>query len=402
HVSLNKEISEELEAELEDNEHVEGFVHVDRLVELDKEDEFLLERENDAQEDATNDEQDNESTDENETAEENASEESNEENVEEEPTNDEQSNEEEKQSDSEEAQSDDKSDDEAATEETEEEKENNEMSTFASKPQTSSTSRLGHIRGGDDRKIYKTLGGKSTQPSSKHWNKVYYIKRQAKMDSETYYLLSRSPSASKNVVGWMNAKDLETHKHQGDSRESHQMIIKGTGRATSKARGGSKDTVHQSMKSFTGDSFDINLTEKVGKNTWYRGKINSTGQNVWLHSSHVDKDAIKETNYKLPVSEAVAIQMKRSPFIMNGSHGFVAKSRVNSNLKMKAGSTNVRTMTRTVSNRDNNIIKKLQGGTKIKPIAEVGKWYAIEVGGSRKTAALPQQVEQSLDPDNHL
>src|SRR5690625_6820495 len=87
---------------------------------------------------------------------------------------------------------------------------------------------------------------------------------------------------------------------------------------------------------------------------------------------------------------------------MNGSYGFVAKSRVNSNLKMKAGSTNVRTMPTTVSNRDNKIIKKLQGGTKIKPIAEVGKWYAIEVGGSRKTAALPQQVEQSLDPDNHL
>src|SRR5690625_4634300 len=295
HVSLNKEISEELEAELEDNEHVEGFVHVDRLVELDKEDEFLLERENDAQEDATNDEQDDESADENETAEENASEESNEENVEEEPTNDEQSNEEEKQSESEEAQSDDKSDDEAATEETEEEKENNEMSTFASKPQTSSTSRLGHIRGGDDRKIYKTLGGKSTQPSSKHWNKVYYIKRQAKIDSETYYLLSCSPSASKNVVGWMNAKDLETHKHQGVSRESHQMIIKGTGRATSKAWGGSKDVVHQSLSKYKNKKLHVNLTEKVGNNTWYRGKINGSGQNVWLHENQVKEIKIAES-----------------------------------------------------------------------------------------------------------
>src|SRR5690625_6970508 len=148
------------------------------------------------------------------------------------------------------------------------------------------------------------------------------------------------------------------------------MIIKVTGKVTSKTWGENKYTIHKSMESFTGDIFDINLTEKVGKNTWYRGKINSTGQNVWLHSSHVDKDAIKETNYKLPVSEAVAIQMKRSPFIMNGSHGFVAKSRLNSNLKMKAGSTNVRTMPTTVSNRDNNIIKKLHGGTKINPIAE--------------------------------
>src|SRR5690625_1073466 len=305
HVTLNpetEEVPEELEEEFEKPEDVQGFVQIDHLIAPDKEEVLLSEREE---------------------------KESSEENVEKQkPTNDEQSNEEE-QSNSEEAQPDDKleSDDEAATGETEEEKENNEMSTFASKPQTSSTSRLGHIRGGDDRKIYKTLGGKSTQPSSKHWNKVYYIKRQAKIDSETYYLLSRSPSASKNVVGWMNAKDLETHKHQGVSRESHQMIIKGTGRATSKAWGGSKDTVHQSMKSFTGDIFDINLTEKVGKNTWYRGKINSTGQNVWLHSSHVDKDAIKETNYKLPVSEAVAIQMKRSPFIMNGSHGFRSEER---------------------------------------------------------------------------
>src|SRR5690625_2754298 len=79
HVSLNEEIPEELEAELEDNEVVEGFVHVDRLVGLDKEDEFLLERENDAQEDATNDEQDNEFSDESETDEDNTSEESNEE-----------------------------------------------------------------------------------------------------------------------------------------------------------------------------------------------------------------------------------------------------------------------------------------------------------------------------------
>src|SRR5699024_11999990 len=83
-------------------------------------------------------------------------------------------------------------------------------------------------------------------------------------------------------------------------------------------------------------------------------------------------------------------------------HGFVAKSRVNSNLKMKAGSTNVRTMPTTVSNRDNIIIETLQGGTKINPIAEVGKWYAIEVGGSRKTAELPQQVEKSLDTNNNI
>src|SRR5699024_9758534 len=117
------------------------------------------------------------------------------------------------------------------------------------------------------------------------------------------------------------------------------------------------------------------------------------GINVWCNKKRVlkDKEKIVKTNYNVKLSEAVNIQTNLKPCKMNGTHGFVAKSRVNSNLKMKAGSTNVRTMPTTVSNRDNKIIKKLQGGTKIKPIAEVGKWYAIEVGGSRKTAALPQQ-----------
>src|SRR5699024_6222576 len=171
HVSLNKEIPEELEAKLEENELVEGFINVDRLVALDKEDEFLLERENDAQEDAKNDEQDNEPSDKNETVKDDASKESNVE--EQESTNDEQSNEEEEQN----------------KEKLKEEKENNEISTFASKPQTSSTSRLGHIRGGD-RPIYEELGGKSFKATSKYQNQVYYIKRQAKMDGNTYYLLS--------------------------------------------------------------------------------------------------------------------------------------------------------------------------------------------------------------------
>ena len=31
----------------------------------------------------------------------------------------------------------------------------------------------------------------------------------------------------------------------------------------------------------------MNLTEQVGNNTWYRGKIEGKGSNIWLHFSHV-------------------------------------------------------------------------------------------------------------------
>src|SRR5690625_4284146 len=128
------------------------------------------------------------------------------------------------------------------------------------------------------------------------------------------------------------------------------------------------------------------------------------GINVWCNKRRVfkNKEKIVKTNYNVKLSEAVNIQTNLKPFKMNGSHGFVAKSRVNSNLKMKAGSTNVRTMPTTVSNRDNKIIKTLQGGTKINPIAEDGKWYEIEVDGSRKTADVPQKREERLNTENHL
>src|SRR5690625_3071435 len=264
----------------------------------------------------------------------------------------------------------------------------------------SSTNRLGHIKSSTT-PLYKTIGGDSFQAGEKHTNRVYYVKTQAKYRNETYYLLSTN-SKGTNTLGWVKSKDLTNLPHKYLHEKTDVMTIKGHGKGTNMAWGGSKNIVHASMAKFKGEDFHVNMTEKVGNNTWYRGKINGSGRNVWLNSKQTLKNIITKIDYGLSLNAAVEIQMKRSPFIMNGSHGFVAKSRVNSNLKMKAGSTNVRTMPTTVSNRDNKIIKKLQGGTKIKPIAEVGKWYAIEVGGSRKTAALPQQVEQSLDPDNHL
>src|SRR5699024_12523785 len=62
-----------------------------------------------------------------------------------------------------------------------------------------------------------------------------------------------------------------------------------------KAWGGDKDAVHKSLKNFEDTILHVNLTEKVGKNTWYRGKINNQGENVWVHSSQTkEKPQIKQ------------------------------------------------------------------------------------------------------------
>src|SRR5699024_3572652 len=166
-------------------------------------------------------------------------------------------------------------------------------SSYVDKLKETSTSKLGHIRSSNV-DIYETIGGKSFKAGSKYTNAVYYIKRQAVVGSDTYYLLSKNPSATTGVVGWAKSTDLSTHDHKGVDKIAKVFTIKGTGKATSKAWGGKQDEVHSTLTSHKGSLFQVNLTEKVGENTWYRGKINGKGSNVWIHSSYVDK--LKETS----------------------------------------------------------------------------------------------------------
>src|SRR5699024_10547414 len=267
----------------------------------------------------------------------------------------------------------------------------------------SKTSLLGHINSAQVN-IYKEPGGKAAfKAGEKHTNKLYYIKKQAKYDKDTYYQINRHHTGTK-TIGWIKSSDVKAKDHLFVGRPSEKLNIKGNGRGTRFAWGGKQDAIHSSMKMHKNKLFHLNMEEKIGNTTWYRGKIEGKGANVWLNKNQVSENTeiTTTTDYGLKFNDAVNIQVDRKPFVMNGSHGFIAKSQVNANNTVKKGTTNVRTMPQTNSHSDNKIIKKVTGGTKIKPIAEIGGWYAIEVGGSRKVTALPQQIKASMNPDNHL
>lgn len=146
------------------------------------------------------------------------------------------------------------------------------------------TSLLGHLQN-NQVKIYYTIGERSISASTKYTNKVYYIKSQTEIDNQLYYLISTEPSAEKGIVGWVKASDVSIHTHAGLDKERKTFYINGNGKATSKAWGGSKDNVFASLTQYKGYKFEVNLTEKVGNNIWYRGKL--AGKTVWVHSSSV-------------------------------------------------------------------------------------------------------------------
>src|SRR5699024_8145218 len=157
-------------------------------------------------------------------------------------------------------------------------------SSYVTKYDEQKTSRLGHIRSGNVN-IYSnptTADGKKAGANAT--NKVYYIKKQAKLGNQLYYLIATSPSATKNTLGWVKSQDMSIHAHKGVDRKNKQFVVKGIGKAYTKAWGGEKDKVYD-LKNLKGQIFKVHLTEKVGGNTWYRGVLN--GKTVFIHSSYL-------------------------------------------------------------------------------------------------------------------
>jgi len=153
---------------------------------------------------------------------------------------------------------------------------------------TRTTSKLGHIRTRQV-KIYKTLGDPSTAITSgvEYTNRVYYIKKQATFNGDLYYLISLEPSSINGVVGWVQAKNMSVNTHKAVDKQAKLFTIKGIGSAYSKAWGGKKDVVYENLSPYKGKAFEVHLTETVGKNTWYRGRLD--GKIVWVHESFIKR-----------------------------------------------------------------------------------------------------------------
>src|SRR5690606_39143265 len=115
---------------------------------------------------------------------------------------------------------------------------------------------------------------------------------QAKLDGQLYYLLSTSPSSVYGLLGWAKAADIAVSTHNTVDSNSKVLYIKGTGSAFSKAWGGSKDLVYGKLSDYKSQIFRVDLTEKVGSNTWYRGTLN--GKRVFIKSS--DVTTLEESN----------------------------------------------------------------------------------------------------------
>src|SRR5699024_8660583 len=151
------------------------------------------------------------------------------------------------------------------------------------------TSKLGHIKSSNAR-IYDDPTSRSNykKAGSAKTKEVFYIKAEAKLGGRSYYLISRKPSTKKGTLGWVQAKDMSTHKHQGMDKNDKTFKVHGSGKAYDKAWGGPNNMVYD-LSSYAGEIFKVNLTEVVGDNTWYRGMLD--GQEDLIHYSYLIEES---------------------------------------------------------------------------------------------------------------
>ncbi|WP_117168449.1 N-acetylglucosaminidase [Paraliobacillus sediminis] len=262
-------------------------------------------------------------------------------------------------------------------------------SNFVTTLSESSTSKLGHLRSTNTR-IYDSLGNPSSYDvaGTTYTNAVYYIKKQAELNGVNYYLISKYPSSESGVVGWVKASDLSTNNHVTVNGNTKVLYIKGTGSAFTKAWGGSKDLVYQDMSQFESQEFFVNLTEKVGSNTWYRGTLN--GKTVWLHSSYVNETNTITSNYDLSLSQMVTKQMSVTPqtdkyrnaaIWVHSSDVVATSGKANVKGTITGSGVNIRSSANTSSGIDAN----LSSGTRFEYLGSVtgttvsgsSRWYKI-------------------------
>lgn len=117
-------------------------------------------------------------------------------------------------------------------------------------------------------------------------NAVYYVKKQARYQDVSYYLLSTKRSSIEGVIGWVQARNLTIRDHIFVDNDIKQIIINKNGKAYSDPWGGHKQIVIDDLAPYKGKTYSVICTEYIGRVLWYQ--IETNEKNIWVNSKNVN------------------------------------------------------------------------------------------------------------------
>lgn len=264
--------------------------------------------------------------------------------------------------------------------------------TYVNEVKQTSISKLGHLK--SNAEIYKQLGDPNSQiDNAKYLNAVYYIKSQATINGQQYYLISTQASSTKGIIGWVKSSQMNIRDHKGVDTRSKTYFINGNGQAFSKAWGGSKDLVYD-LSNYKDQPFQINKTERVGNNTWYRGTLN--GKQVFIHEAYLTDNRMVYEDFNVTLNSALNIQMgqlQQTDKYVN-SPAFVHQNYVDANNR-----TTARVNVRAAANTNSHIYGQLNSNSVVSILGSSNNFYQINYQTWRNPTR--QDVLDYLDPSNN-
>jgi len=146
-------------------------------------------------------------------------------------------------------------------------------------------SKLAHLRG--KATFLLNYPDEEEQISTKQYkDTVYYVKKQARYQDKTYYLLSTERSSVEGVIGWIQTKYLAIHDHVFVDHDKKKFVINGDGKAYSAPWGGKTQILIDDLTPYKGQSYTCLSTEYVGNNLWYQLEIDD--KYVWINNKFVE------------------------------------------------------------------------------------------------------------------
>src|SRR5699024_1346965 len=103
-------------------------------------------------------------------------------------------------------------------------------SSFVFKPEENKTSKLARINN-NQVKIYKSIQGDTFEAGSKHTRITYYVKKEAEVSGEIYYLISSKSNVTKGTIGWVHADYVKRYIHTGVDKKSKSLYLNEEGNA---------------------------------------------------------------------------------------------------------------------------------------------------------------------------
>jgi len=148
-------------------------------------------------------------------------------------------------------------------------------------------SKLAHFRGMESY-LVDYPDGEEKISTQNYKDAVYYVKKEARYQDETYYLLSTKRSAVEGIIGWIQTKYLAIHDHLFVDTDKKEVKLTGEGEAYSEPWGGRKQLLIKDLGNYKNEVIEVICTEYVGKYLWYQAKVDN--QLIWMNSKFVKKE----------------------------------------------------------------------------------------------------------------